>query len=97
MHLRHFERERGPLWHCPERMGRTILLPRPPHSVPCTEGASLGLLLPNHPGLRGVGGRRGRGCEVAVCDCQQQRRKGSWWQRWGKVTTLLGRRAIKTS
>lgn len=71
-------------------------LPHPQHSVPCTEVASLGLLLPDNPGPVG-GGPVGQRCEVTACDCQQQEGAGEELvAEAGKVTTLLGCEAIKT-
>lgn len=97
LHLRRLRSRKGTV-ALPTGAGRNSPPSPPQDSVPCTEVGSLGLLFPDLPEPTGVEGRRGRGCEVTVCDCQQQRRgRGSWWRRQEKVTTLLGCQAMENS
>lgn len=70
MHLRRSRIRKGTVRY-PVGVGRNALLP--PALCALHRGGALGLLWLHHPEPTG-GGRRGRGCEVTTCDCQQQRR-----------------------
>lgn len=54
LHLRHFRFRKGTV-ALPSGGGWELPPPCPQHSVPCTAGASLGLLLPDHPEPTGGG------------------------------------------